>query len=199
MDEADQAAGKREGGDTDGGLSGRVYAMLAKEMSDTRNRGRILWVFATSRPDLLEVDLKRQGRLDVHIPLFAPETPEEMRALFRAIARKLKFPLKDDDLPALNPSQGLGSNEIEGVLVRALRVWELAPDATPDAPKPALRDILAGVLGEVRPSAHTRKLEYMDLVAVKECTNQRFLQPIRDLTPEQMENADHRAAALRLT
>src|SRR4030095_15817983 len=136
-----------------------------KEMSDTRNRGRILWVFATSRPDLLEVDLKRQGRLDVHIPLFAPETPEEMRALFRAIARKLKFPLKDDDLPALevlgDRAQGLGSNEIEGVLVRALRVWELAPE-----PKAPLRDILAGVLGEVRPSAHTRQLAYMDIVAV---------------------------------
>ena len=183
VDEADQAAGKREGGDTDGGLSGRVYGMLAKEMSDTRNRGRILWVFATSRPDLLEVDLKRQGRLDVHIPLFAPETADEMRALFRAIARKLKFPLKDDDLPELDPSQGLGSNEIEGVLVRALRVWELGTD-----PKPPLRDILAGVLREVRPSAHTRKLEYMDLVAVKECTDQRFLPPrFRDLTPEQIE------------
>ena len=74
VDEADQAAGRREGGDGDSGLSGRVYAMLAKEMSDTRNRGRIIWVFATSRPDLLEVDLKRQGRLDVHIPLFPPET-----------------------------------------------------------------------------------------------------------------------------
>ena len=70
VDEADQAAGKRGGGDTDSGLSGRVYGMLAKEMSDTRNRGKIIWVFATSRPDLLEVDLKRQGRLDVHIPLF---------------------------------------------------------------------------------------------------------------------------------
>jgi AAA+ superfamily predicted ATPase len=188
VDEADQAAGKREGGDGDSGLSGRVYAMLAKEMSDTRNRGRILWVFATSRPDLLEVDLKRQGRLDVHIPLFAPETPEEMRALFRAIARKLKFPLKDDDLPELDPTQGLGSNEIEGVLVRALRVWELAPDSKDGAPRPALRDILAGVLKEVRPSAHTRKLEYMDLVAVKECTDQRFLPPrFRELTPEQIE------------
>ena len=72
VDEADQAAGKREGGEGDSGLSGRVYGMLAKEMSDTRNRGRIIWVFATSRPDLLEVDLKRQGRLDVHIPLFPP-------------------------------------------------------------------------------------------------------------------------------
>ena len=95
VDEADQAAGRRESGDGDSGLSGRVYSMLAKEMSDTRNRGRIIWVFATSRPDLLEVDLKRQGRLDVHIPLFPPETAEERRALLLAIARKLKFPLTE--------------------------------------------------------------------------------------------------------
>ena len=79
VDEADQASGRREGGDGDSGLSGRVYSMLAKEMSDTRNRGRIIWVFATSRPDLLEVDLKRQGRLDVHIPLFPPETAARAR------------------------------------------------------------------------------------------------------------------------
>ena len=120
VDEADQAAGRREGGDGDSGLSGRVYSMLAKEMSDTQNRGRIIWVFATSRPDLLEVDLKRQGRLDVHIPLFPPETPEERQALLLAIARKLKFPLTTGDLPPLTDNAGLGGNELEGVLVRAL-------------------------------------------------------------------------------
>lgn len=184
VDEADQAAGKREGGDGDSGLSGRVYSMLAKEMSDTRNRGRIIWVFATSRPDLLEVDLKRQGRLDVHIPLFPPETPEEMRVLFLAISKKLKVPMTDADLPPLPATLVLGGNEIEGIIVRALRVFELASD-----PKPALRDILAQVIQEVRPSAHTRKLEYMDLVAVKECTDARFLPPrFRDLSPEALES-----------
>lgn len=183
VDEADQAAGKREGGDGDSGLSGRVYAMLAKEMSDTRNRGRIIWVFATSRPDLLEVDLKRQGRLDVHIPLFPPETPEEMRVLFLAISKKLKVPMTDADLPPLPETLVLGGNEIEGIIVRALRVFELASD-----PKPALRDILTQVIQEVRPSAHTRKLEFMDLVAVKECTDARFLPPrFRDLSPEALE------------
>ena len=100
---------------------------------DTRNRGRIIWVFATSRPDLLEVDLKRQGRLDVHIPLFPPETPEERRALLLAVARKLKFPLDASDLPELDGRMGLGGNEIEGVLVRALRIYELAPEPTPNA------------------------------------------------------------------
>ncbi len=183
VDEADQAAGKRAGGDSDGGLSGRVYAMLAKEMSETRNRGRILWVFATSRPDLLEVDLKRQGRLDVHIPLFPPESPSEMRALFFAIARKLRFPLSEDDLPAFDGTPQLGGNEIEGVLVRALRIHALSGE-----PKKPLRAVLEEVLREVRPSAHTRKLEFMDLVAVKECTDVRFLPArFRSLAPEDIE------------
>ncbi len=184
VDEADQAAGKRESGGGDSGLSGRVYAMLAKEMSETRNRGRIVWVFATSRPDLLEVDLKRQGRLDVHVPLFPPATPDEMRALLLAIARKLRFPLAADDLPELPEGLVLGGNEIEGILVRALRSHALAEE-----PKPALRDLLAQILAEVRPSAHTRKLEYMDLVAVKECTDARFLpERWRGLTPEEVES-----------
>jgi SpoVK/Ycf46/Vps4 family AAA+-type ATPase len=157
--------------------------MLAKEMSETRNRGRILWVFATSRPDLLEVDLKRQGRLDVHIPLFPPETPEEMRGLLLAIARKLKFPLSASDLPDIPEGTVLGGNEIEGMLVRALRVHELAAD-----PRPPLRDVLTRVFADVRPSAHTRKLEYMDLQAVKECTDASFLPPrYRELAPEDVE------------
>jgi hypothetical protein len=183
VDEADQAAGRREGGHDDSGLSGRVYSMLAKEMSDTQNRGRIIWVFATSRPDLLEVDLKRQGRLDVHIPLFPPETPQEREALLLAIARKLKFPLTAGDLPPFTDNITLGGNELEGVLVRALRLHELS-----DEPRPPIRELLAGVLSEVRPSPYTRKLEYMDLVAVKECTDARFLPPrFRELTPEELE------------
>jgi AAA+ superfamily predicted ATPase len=183
VDEADQASGRREGGDGDSGLSGRVYSMLAKEMSDTRNRGRILWVFATSRPDLVEVDLKRQGRLDVHIPLFPPETAEEREALLLAIAKKLKLPLTAEDLPPFTDDVTLGGNELEGVLVRALRVHELSPE-----PRKPLREVLAEVIKEVRPNPHTRKLEYMDLVAVKECTDVRFLPPhYRDLTPEELE------------
>ena len=48
--------------------------------------------------------------------------------------------------------------------------------------------MLAALLREVRPNPHTRKLEYMDLVAVKECTDERFLPPrFRELTPEALE------------
>jgi SpoVK/Ycf46/Vps4 family AAA+-type ATPase len=183
VDEADQAAGKREGGDSDGGLSGRVYAMLAKEMSDTRNRGKIIWVFATSRPDLLEVDLKRQGRLDVHIPLFPPETSDEVRNLFLSIAHKLKVDVAESDVPEVSKELALGGNELEGILVRALRTRVLA-----SPPQPSLRDALSAVLREIRPSAHRFKLEYMDLVAVRECTDTRFLpERFRTLSPDELE------------
>ncbi|HSP07585.1 MAG TPA: hypothetical protein VLR94_10430, partial [Acidobacteriota bacterium] len=159
-------------------------AMLASEMSDTRNRGKIIWVFATSRPDLVEVDLKRQGRLDVHIPLFPPQNEEEYKQLFVTVAKKLKFPLKVEDLPQLPVGADFGGNEIEGMLVRALRTFELQ---SADAARP-LSDILKTVVRDMKPSAHTRKLEYMDLVAVRECTDVAFL-PDRyaALPPEEVE------------
>jgi len=189
VDEADQAMGKRGGGDGDSGLSGRIYAMMAKEMSDTRNRGKIVWMFATSRPDLLEVDLKRQGRLDVHIPLFPPGDPQGRHDLFAAMARKLRMEISPDELPPLPENDQIGGNEMEGILVRALRVHETqdesglrAPGSGPrDTTQPAaappmtLHDCIAEAIADFRPSAHTERLELMDLLAVKECTDARFL------------------------
>lgn len=172
VDEADQLAGRRGGGDGDSGLSGRIYGMLAKEMSDTGNRGKILWIFATSRPDLLEADLKRQGRLDVHIPLFPPQDKEGKRALFYAMAKKLKIDIASEDLPELPFEEPISGNELEGLLVRAARRHALQTSE-----KKPFKEILEIVIRDFRPSAHTATLELMDLLAVKECTDDRFLPP----------------------
>jgi SpoVK/Ycf46/Vps4 family AAA+-type ATPase len=183
VDEADQITGKRDSGSEDGGLSGRVYAMLAKEMSDTKNRGKIIWVFATSRPDLLEIDLKRQGRLDVHIPLFPPQTAKEYHALFVVISKKLKFQLNPEDIPLLPEGVEYGGNEIEGMMVRALRIYELEKE-----PKRPLPEIFKQVIKEVKPNANSRKLEYMDLVAARECTDNQFLtKKFAGMSPEDVE------------
>ncbi len=172
VDEADQMTGKRGGGDGDSGLSGRVYGMLAKEMSDTNNRGKIIWVFATSRPDLPEVDLKRQGRLDVHIPLFPPGDPDARRHLFAAMAKKVGLEIAAADLPLPPEDDQVGGNEMEGILVRALRVYETQPEGAPRRPLP---DVIREVIADFRPSAHIERLELMDLLAVKEATDNRFL------------------------
>lgn len=171
VDEADQATGKRGSSEGDSGLSGRIYGMLAKEMSNTENRGKIIWIFATSRPDLVEVDLKRQGRLDVHIPLFPPVDDQDKKELFLAMAKKLKLNIAETDLPDLNFTDPVSGNELEGLLVRAIREFELQSDKERQ-PFPV---ILQNVTKGFRPSAHTKRLEIMDLLAVKECTDERFL------------------------
>jgi len=192
IDEADQMTGKRDSGSSDSGLSGRVYGMLAAQMSDTANRGRILWVFATSRPDLLEVDLKRQGRLDVHIPLFPPGDAASRKELFAAMARKVGLDLPADELPTLPDDHGIGGNEMEGMLVRALRTWETRPDDDPRT----LAEVVAAAIADFRPSAHGERLELMDLLAVKECTDTRFLPDrFRDLA---LSDVNRRIEALRL-
>jgi AAA+ superfamily predicted ATPase len=172
VDEADQMTGKRGASEGDAGLSGRIYGMLAKEMSDTRNRGKILWIFATSRPDLLEVDLKRQGRLDVHIPLFPPGDAASRQGLLAGMARKLGMEIEPGDLPPLPENDQIGGNEMEGILVRAIRAFEAQVE---DAPRRSLKEIIAESIADFRPSAHTERLEFMDLLAVKECTDTRFL------------------------
>ena len=96
----------------------------------------------------------------------------------------MKFPLKVEEIPALPPGVDFGGNEIEGILVRALRVFELQ---AADAQKP-LSEILKSVVKDMKPSAHTRKLEYMDLVAVRECTDAGFLPPkFATMAPEEVE------------
>ncbi len=103
VDEADQALGRRNAGGGDSGLSGRLYAMIAQEMSDSDNRGRIMWILASSRPDLIEVDLKRPGRVDVKVPLLPTTRPEESGALLRALLRKQGLDADAALMTALSP------------------------------------------------------------------------------------------------
>src|SRR5690242_3103368 len=88
VDEADAQLGDRSNSG-DSGVSNRVFAQIAQFMGNTEFRGKVIWFLLTCRPDLLPVDLKRQGRAEEHIALFYPETPEERLALLRAMQRKI--------------------------------------------------------------------------------------------------------------
>ena len=88
VDEADQALGRRDASTGDSGVSGRIYSMLAEEMGSSKSRGQVIWVLASSRPDLIEVDLKRPGRVDVKIPLFPTATAREGFDLLSMVAKK---------------------------------------------------------------------------------------------------------------
>ena len=154
IDEADQALGRRDSGSGDSGLSGRVYGMFAQEMSRGSNRGKIIWILATSRPDLIEVDLKRPGRIDVKIPLFPATTPEEAWELLKNLMKRRDMDLPQSAFKALKDKlPGLltpGAAEALSVKVyRAHKVENIEPLA---ALKDALQDyrppVDPAVLGE---------------------------------------------------
>lgn len=169
VDEADQALGKRAAGSGDSGVSSRVYSMLAAEMSNTRNRGKILWVLASSRPDLIEVDLKRPGRIDVKVPIFPTATPEEGMILLGALCKRRGIPLDDAAKAALLPlvPKWLTPGAAEALAVKAYR---LTKTGTPD-PAAALRASLEGYLPAVDPAIIRAQMQ----LAAEEATDAEFV------------------------
>jgi AAA+ superfamily predicted ATPase len=171
VDEADASLGDRQT-EGDSGTSGRVFSMIASQMGDTRYRGQIIWMLLTSRPDLLPIDLKRQGRCEVHIPLFPPQDSAEIDAMFRAMAKKNKIVLAADAVPDVSPERQLSGADLESVLLAARRKSLIAGRDSVE------RADLESALNEFIPSAQSLEKELQELAAVLECTERNFLPPL---------------------
>jgi AAA+ superfamily predicted ATPase len=164
IDEADAALGTREAAG-DSGTSSRIFSMIAAQMGDTRYRGKLVWMLLTSRPDLLPIDLKRQGRAEVHLPLFSPRAEDEVQFMVRAMARKNQVALASDSLPEGMAGRGLSGADIESIVLAAQRRAVTANRAT------ASVDDLASALADFIPSAQGLEKERQELAAVLECTS----------------------------
>jgi AAA+ superfamily predicted ATPase len=173
VDEADAMLGDRDQGG-DSGVSGRVFGMIAAQMGDTAYRGKIVWMLLTARPDQLPIDLKRQGRAEVHVPLFYPHEDEELRRMFVILAKKAGTSLAEEDLPESFAHKGnLSGADIEGLIGRALRTSLLGGSRT------ITREALAGALEGFMPSTQTLEREAQELAAIIECTDLEFLPPAK--------------------
>ena len=169
IDEADQALGSRDSGSGDSGISGRVYSMMAKEISNTENRGRILWILASSRPDLIEVDLKRPGRVDVKIPLFPASDAAEGYLLIRALAKKFKLDLPKEcpaEIVALIPAM-ITPGSAEAIAVKVYRQVR----ASSVDPVEGLRDCL----DEYQNPIPSEVMDFQIGLAVREASDLSFI------------------------
>jgi SpoVK/Ycf46/Vps4 family AAA+-type ATPase len=186
IDEADAALGSRSAGG-DSGTSSRMFAMISSLMSDTRYRGNIVWMLLTCRPDMLPVDLKRQGRCEVHIPLFPPETEADRKEMFLAMARKNNVVINADELPPLPPE--LSGADIESLLVQCVRRAAIAGADAPSAVH------VRETLEHFRTPDYGLEKELQQLVAIRESTDPMFLpERLRERygTPEKSAALEHR-------
>ncbi|CAN5158906.1 ATP-binding protein [soil metagenome] len=170
IDEADAYLGDRQSSG-DSGVSSRVFSQIAAFMSNTEHRGRIVWFLMTARPDLMPVDLKRQGRAEEHIALFHPETEEERIELFEVIKKKTGLKLTEDYLPKAikKGSVRYSGADMEAALTRAKFF------AAAGGNKEVTPQILDEVLHDFLPPAYPEEIELQTLTAVSECTSRRLL------------------------
>jgi SpoVK/Ycf46/Vps4 family AAA+-type ATPase len=170
VDEADAALGNRQASG-DSGTSARVFSMIASQMGDTRYRGKIIWMLLTSRPDLLPIDLKRQGRAEVHIPLFYPHEASDIQQMLRMMAKKNKIQLPDEAIPSVDPDRRMSGADLESVVLASRRV------ALAAGREAVTRADLELALAEFIPSAQGLEKELQEIAAVLECTQKSFLPP----------------------
>src|SRR3984893_14663563 len=171
IDEADAFLGNRNASG-DSGTSSRVCASIAAFMGNTEYRGKIVWFLLTSRPDLLPVDLKRQGRAEEHLALFYPESHAERVELIRTMAKKARVTFTGDlaeVLPKELPS--LSGADMQAGVVRA----ELRRVSAGREKVTALD--LQETFADFVPPTYPLEVELQTLVAVSECTS-------RELIPE---------------
>ena len=170
IDEGDRSFGSGSE-DSDGGTSSRVIARLKEFMSDPDNRGLVLFILMTNRPDKLDIDIKRAGRLDRKIPFFYADTPEDVEAVLAALLKRyglgdaVQFPR--DRFTTSARLVGYSNADIEAVCLLALGSAGGDDQVTLAQLEQAITDYV--------PTRDSAMLEYMEMLAVFEASRRSML------------------------
>lgn len=185
IDEADAMLGDRDSSG-DSGVSSRVFGQIATFMSNTRNRGRVIFFLVTARPDLMPIDLKRQGRAEEHIALFYPQTREERKELYEVMMKRTGVAVDVETLPddLLSGDRTFSGADAEALFTRAkFRAAAEGTDVTAETIAATVEDFL--------PPTYPLEVEMQTLVAVLECTS-------RELLPETYRTMDRETIVRRV-
>ncbi len=196
IDEGDRSFGNSGGEGGDEGTSSRVIARLKEFMSDTDNRGVVLFIMLTNRPDRLDTDIKRPGRMDRKIPFFYCETAEDRAAVVAAVLHRYGEGAATDAsaLAAVcKELDGYSNADLEAMTLLGLEFKQRDPALS-------LVDALVKAREDFMPPQESDMIEFMELLAVSE-TSRRSLLPERfkrmSIKDIQTRLIQARAAALR--
>lgn len=173
VDEIDTAFRRGDSGDS--GVSRNIFSEFLQFTGNTNNRGKVIFIAATNRPDLLDAALKRAGRFDKKIPILLPETPERAE-IFRIMLGKYGFEADITDFtPFALQTENYTGAEIETVVRKA---YELANEDECEG-SVLTAAILNEAIQKCRPS--TQQVQFMTMLAIEECDD-------KDLLPDKYKN-----------
>jgi ATP-dependent Zn protease len=184
IDEADAFLGDRNQ-DGDSGTSNRIFAQIASFMGNTEYRGKIIWFLITCRPDLLPIDLKRQGRAEEHLALFYPETIDEKEDLFTTLVKKLQLRMQKTNVADLfrRYKYEFSGADLESVLIRAKFLSAMNNHVF------VTKGDLEETVQDFMPPAYPHEIELQNLVAVLECTSREMVpRRFREMSRDKLVN-----------
>lgn len=178
IDEADAFLGDRNQ-EGDSGTSNRIFAQIASFMGNTEYRGKIIWFLITCRPDLIPIDLKRQGRAEEHLALFYPETLDEKEELYQTLVKKLDLKIREFPVADLLKKirHEFSGADLESILIRTKFA------AAMDNRAFITREDLEETIKDFVPPSYPHEIELQNLVAVLECTS-------REMVPKRFQNLE---------
>ncbi|TXT41366.1 MAG: ATPase central domain-containing protein [Comamonadaceae bacterium] len=174
IDEGDRSFGNGGGEGGDDGTSSRVIARLKEFMAETENRGQVLFVMMTNRPDKLDTDIKRPGRLDRKIPFFYCETALERSQVLRAVLSRYGencVASTEELLTLCETLSGYSNADLEALAL-------LAVESARNLALPLDAAVLSAAALDFMPPQERDMIEFMELLAVSE-TSRRTLLPKR--------------------
>ncbi len=183
IDEGDRSFGSRSE-DNDGGTSSRVIARLKAFMSEPENRGQVLFIMMTNRPDKLDIDIKRPGRLDVKLPFFYAQSVEERLDIVRALFGRhgLQWEGSEDQhLLACEALHGYSNADLEALVLLAA-ASQSEPGSTISAA------LFEQAITDFMPPQDRNMVRYMELLAALECSRRSWLPlHLRELSTQALQ------------
>ena len=120
VDEIDTAFRRGDVGDS--GVGRNIFSEFLQFTGNHSNRGRIIFIAATNRPDLLDAALKRAGRFDKKIPILLPGERERSE-IFKIKLGKMGMKPEFVDFGEIeNATKGYTGAEIELVVRKAYQI-----------------------------------------------------------------------------
>ncbi|MEN8905014.1 MAG: ATP-binding protein [Clostridiales bacterium] len=173
VDEIDTTFRRGESGDS--GVGKNIFSEFLQFTSNSLNRGKVIFIAATNRPDILDSALKRAGRFDKKIPILLPEE-NERGEIFKVMIKKYDFDTDIDNFKSFAVrTEGYTGAEIDMVVRKA---YEISSDEN----NLINEKILNSAIDKCKPN--TQEVERMTMLAVKECDD-------LDLLPEKYREIDY--------
>lgn len=191
MDELDQSDMTSRGQGSGNPVASDLFNMMLKFLGDPRNRGRVIFVGASNRPDLMDGAFKRSGRIDAIVPVLLPDAIERY-AILAVQARRQDTRLDENaHQRAVLDTEKWSGADLEQLVRKARK------EARTQGHKKITLADMQTALRKMRPD--TSQSDFFTMLAVRACTEIGLLpDDVAALSYEEMDKqVDERAPTRR--